>query len=187
MKNLLFAMFVCGLSLGSYAQSSSVERSIFNVQTNLLGLYINNESRLTNSIALRSEIGLDAVIWGNDYYGTGYLMTPVITLEPKWYYNLSKRLEKNKRIDQNSGNFITLKTSYHPDWFLISNRENVSIINFLTVIPSWGIRRNLGTHFNYEVGAGVGIAHYFIKAEDYYSGDETVAAIDFHVRIGYTF
>ncbi len=44
-------------------------------------------------------------------------MTPVITAEPRWYYNLNKRVSKSKNIEGNSGNFISLKTSYHPDWF----------------------------------------------------------------------
>jgi hypothetical protein len=70
-------------------------------------------------------------------------MTPVITAEPRWYYNLNKRVNKSKRIDGNNGNFISLKTSYHPDWFVISNYDNINIISDISLVPTWGIRRNI--------------------------------------------
>jgi hypothetical protein len=50
-------------------------------------------------------------------------MTSVLTADPRWYYNLNKRVSKSKSIDRNSRNFHSLKTSYHPDWFVISNYE----------------------------------------------------------------
>jgi hypothetical protein len=112
------------------SQNASVEKSTYGLQTGFLGVWAHNETKLTNSIALRSEIGFDSGIWGGDFYnGTGFLMTPVITLEPKLYYNLDKRFRNAKRIDGNSGNFISLKTSYHPDWFVISNKDNVKVIS----------------------------------------------------------
>ncbi len=39
-------------------------------------------------------------------------------IEKKIYSNLNRRKKKSRRIDGNSGNFISLKTTYHPDWFL---------------------------------------------------------------------
>jgi len=72
--------------------------------------------KLSKQILLRSEIGFDTEIWGGSFYDrTGFVLAPVITLEPRWYYNLNKRVKKDRRIDGNSGNFISLKTSYHPD------------------------------------------------------------------------
>lgn len=188
MKNLLLTLSFCGLSLLSYAQSPSIEHSVFGVQTGFFGLYFNNETRLSNSIALRSEIGLDAGLWENDFYDTsGFLMAPVLTLEPRWYYNLNKRVNKKRRIDNNSGNFISIKTSYHPDWFTISNHDDVKIISDITIIPTWGIRRNIGKHFNYETGIGVGYGRYLINKDDYFFGDRNVVAVNLHLRIGYTF
>src|SRR5215218_1139329 len=129
MKKITTLVFV-SLSIFSNAQDVSVEKTVFGIQTGFLGLWVHNESKLTKALTLRSELGFDSGIWGGDFYDkTGFLMTPVLTLEPRFYYNLNKRDSKSKVITNNSGNFISLKTSYHPDWFVISNYKNVNIIS----------------------------------------------------------
>jgi hypothetical protein len=187
MNKTLFIILFCGLSLVSKAQTASVEPSIYGIQTGFLGVWIHNESRLTNSIALRGELGLDTGIRNAIFYEeTQYVFAPVLTLEPRWYYNLNKRLEKDRRIDGNSGNFISLKTSYHPDWFVISNYDNLRIVSDLSIVPTWGMRRNIGDHFNYETGFGIGYVHYFAKNAGYIEDDGEVA-VNLHLRIGYRF
>lgn len=187
MKKLLFTLILCGFSLVSISQNASVENSIFGIQTGFLGIWANNELKLSNQFALRSEIGLDAGIWGGDYYPkNGYAFTPVITLEPRWYYNLNKRVKKKRSISKNSGNFIALKTSYHPDWFVISNYDNVTIVSDISIIPTWGIRRMIGSHFNYEAGFGIGYVYFFAKNVGYLE-NKSDAAVNLHLRIGYTF
>jgi len=187
MKKILFSLIFCATSLFATAQTASVEQSVWGIQTGFLGAWVHNESRLSNSIALRGELGLDTGIRDGIFYDeTQYVFAPVLTLEPRWYYNLNKRLEKDKRIDGNSGNFISLKTSYHPDWFLISNVDNLRIVSDLSIVPTWGIRRNIGNHFNYEAGLGIGYVHYFAKNAGYSENDSEVA-VNLHLRIGYRF
>lgn len=111
-------------------------------------------------------------------------MTPVITLEPRLYYNLNKRVKKSRSIDGNSGNFISLKTSYHPDWFIISSSDDVHVISDILIVPTWGIRRNLGKHFSYEAGIGIGYVYYFSNK---YVADEGEVAGNLHLRVGYRF
>ena len=187
MKKFLLTIIFCGLTFLVNSQDASVEKSSYGIQVGVLGTWIHNESRLSDQITLRSELGLDGGIWGGDFYdGTGFLLAPVITLEPRWYYNLSKRRTKSKRIDGNSGNFIALKTSYHPDWFIISNQDNVSIIADISIIPTWGIRRNIGNHLNYEAGIGIGYAYFFAKDAGFLE-NEGEATANLHLRIGYRF
>tara|TARA_R100000935_G_C2835473_1_gene167842 strand:- start:1462 stop:1977 length:516 start_codon:yes stop_codon:yes gene_type:complete len=169
------------------AQTASVEPSINSFQVGFLGIWINNETKLTNAVALRAELGLDSALWGGTHYTrTGYLFTPVLTLEPRWFYNLNKRLEKSKRIDGNSGNFISLKTSYHPDWFVISNYDEQEVVSDISVVPTWGIRRNIGSHFNYETGIGIGYRYSFFKREGFDKNEHDVA-LNLHLRIGNRF
>jgi hypothetical protein len=169
------------------SQNASVEKSTYGIQTGFLGIWLHNETKLSNSIALRSEIGFDSGIWGGDFYdGTGFLLTPVITLEPRLYYNLNKREEKSRRIEGNSGNFISLKTSYHPDWFVISNTDNVSVISDISIIPTWGIRRNIGKHFTYETGFGIGYRYTFAKQAGFLENKSEVD-LNLHLRVGYRF
>ena len=187
MKKIILTLIFFGLSLIAKSQNASVEKSTYGIQTGFLGIWVNNEIKLSNQIALRSEIGFDSGIWGGDFYeGTGFLLTPVITLEPRLYYNLNKRVGKSQRIDGNSGNFISLKTSYHPDWFVISNKENVSVISDISIIPTWGIRRNIGKYFTYETRIGVGYRYVFAKQAGFLE-NESEAAVNLHLRIGYSF
>ena len=167
-------------------QEVSVEKSIVNIQTGFLGVWVNNESRLSNKVALRSEIGLDAGFMGSIYNKKGFILAPVLTLEPRWYYNLKKRNTNSKQIKNNSGNFFGIKTSYNPDWFVISNYDGISVFNQIFIIPKWGIRRNLGRHFNFEAGGGIGYRYYFMKSSGYIS-NESEAAADLHLRIGFQF
>ena len=181
MKKILFTLIFCGLTFIAKGQNTSIEQSTYGIQSGFLGVWFHNESKLSEQVALRSEIGLDSGIFGGSYYdGVGFLLTPVITLEPKWYYNLDKRVSKSKNIDGNSGNFVSIKTSFTPDWFVISNVDNLNILNNISIIPTWGIRRNIGKHFMYEAGFGIGYRYYF-------SLNEGETAGDLHLRIGYRF
>ncbi|WP_031427030.1 hypothetical protein [Flavimarina sp. Hel_I_48] len=186
MQKIIFFIFF-GISFLDHAQNVSVEQSIYGIQTGILGIWVHNESRLADQIALRSEVGFDAGLWGGSFYDkTGYAATPVLTLSPRWYYNLKRRAEKSKRTNGNSANFLALKTSFRPDWFVISNYDNVSYVSDFSIVPTWGIRRNIGAHFNYEAGLGVGYIYYFAKAAGY-DENESAGVVNLHLRIGYRF
>lgn len=186
MKKILFLVAFCVMTLTVNAQTASVEKTIFNIQTNHLGLWLNNETRLTNSLALRSEVGLalGPVSLGLKKDGWLYVGMPrlMFTLEPRWYYNLGKRVENSKSIAGNSGNFLSLKTTYNSNLIFSSNNNNQPAT--LTVVPTWGIRRNIGNHFNYELGAGLGYAHLF-KTDRWPSYNRF--AVNLHIRFGYKF
>ncbi len=183
-KFLLICFLVSINSMNS--QEISVERSVFGIQTGLLGIWGHNEFRVSNKIAFRSEIGFDAGFWGGSFYEeNGYVLAPVISVEPRWYYNISKRAAKEKRIDGNSANFLSLRLGYHPDWFSISNQD-VNIVSDVSIIPMWGLRRNLGEHFNFETGAGLGYVYYLAKNAGYLENEGDVV-LNILLRIGYKF
>lgn len=185
MKKVLFFLLISIVSSNLFSQesnSASVEKSIFGIQTGFLGIWIHNESRLSNKFALRSEIGVDAGFIANSSE-SNFFLVPSLRLEPRWYYNLEKRLAKGKNIKNNSGNFLSLTTSYNPDWFVIPDKTNLNFIGSLAVIPKWAIKRTYGNHFTFETGAGIG---YVFFTEDY--GDKNGdLAVDLHLRLGYTF
>ncbi len=187
MKRILLTLTFCGLTLIAKSQNASVEQSTYGIQTGFLGIWVHNESKLSTHFALRSELGLDTGIYGSDVNDVdGLILVPTITVEPRWYYNLNKREKKSKRIDGNSGNFISIKTTYHPDWFVISNQENINFISDISIVPTWGIRRNIGNHFNYETGIGIGYVHYF-KEDNVILLNESDVAVNLYLRIGYRF
>ncbi|HZH70226.1 MAG TPA: hypothetical protein VFD80_07245 [Flavobacteriaceae bacterium] len=169
------------------SNSVSVEKSIFGAQIGIFGIWLHHEARLSNKIALRSEIGLDTGLWwGEIYKNTGLVAGPVLTLEPRWYYNINKRNRKGKSTSDNSGNFISIKTSYHPDWFVISNYQNIRIVSDISFVPTWGIRRNIGKKLNFETGIGLG---YWttVNTSSYWFSNLSGVAGNLHLRFGYKF
>lgn len=188
MKKTLLILSLCGLTLIAKSQNESVEKSTFGLQTGVLGIWAYNEAKLSNTIALRTEIGFDFGIWETTYYDdfdSPFILTPVIVVEPRFYYNLKKRSENSQRTDGNSGNFIAIKTSYHPELALF-NADDAPVVSDFAIIPTWGIRRNIGEHFNYEAGIGVGYSHTFAERAGY-SEDESGIEPNMHLRIGYKF
>ncbi|MDR7369566.1 hypothetical protein [Flavobacterium aquidurense] len=196
MKRILL-LVILGISLNLHAQTATAEKSIFGAQAGFIGLWINNESRLVNNFVLRSEVGIEHdIAVGDQYEGAGFIFQPVLTIEPKLYYNLNKRSQNGKNISKNSGNYVSLKTSYHPDWFVLNLDDNITKTADLSIVPTWGFRRVVGEHFTYEGGAGLGYRIVFLKP-NYYNGvaqnvDDSSTNRNqytpyFHVRLGYTF
>jgi hypothetical protein len=98
----------------------SVEKSIFSAQIGTIGVWANNEIRLSDAIALRTEVGLYTEI----IKGVGFFMAPEITLETRWYSNIKKRASKKLNITNNSSNFLIIKTNFKSSIFEISNYNN---------------------------------------------------------------
>ena len=68
MKKTLLTLTLCGLTFFGKSQDASVEKSSFGIQTGVLGIWAYNEAKLSNSIALRTEIGFDFGIWETTFY-----------------------------------------------------------------------------------------------------------------------
>jgi hypothetical protein len=169
--------------------TGTVEKSIFSVQTGAVGFWVSNELGLSNSIALRTEVGLD--LWYYDSFWTdesGAILAPSISVEPRWYYNIAKRAGKGRRTENNSANFVTLAVEFYPDLFLIGDAPSyVHIPNQISFIPKWGIRRNIGSsNFNYEAGIGIGYL-LMLDNDNYIMSSTDNVGLDLHLRIGYTF
>ena len=198
MKRVI-AVLILAFNLNVNAQEVSVEKSIFGIQTGFgvhTGIWFNNESKLSNSIALRSEIGLENDFTVGDHYdGAGFILQPVLTVEPRYYYNLEKRNSKGKKTANNSGNYISIKTSYHADWFVINLADNVTKTADLAIVPTWGLKRQIGNHFTYETAVGFGYRVVYLKensvngnvqnVDGAYNRNQYIPYL--HIGIGYTF
>ncbi|AXT49724.1 hypothetical protein D1818_02400 [Aquimarina sp. BL5] len=186
MKKVAFVLLFLYTSYSGFSQNAeeaSVEKSIFGIQIGVMGVWVHNELKLSNQVVLRSEVGIAIVgLWaeGNDtQVGNGYSL-PIVALEPRWYYNLNKRASQGKRIDCNSGNYVSLRGSYYfYDDVDTDTQRNLSSHPFTAI--SWGIRRNIGNHFNYEAGVGVGLGF------GNNTGREIGLTPYFNLKIGYRF
>jgi hypothetical protein len=181
MKKTIYVITAILVSQISRSQIGGIEKSIYSIETGVLGFWVNNESRFSNEISLKSEIGMIAGFKGCSDCDTQYVLTPELTLEPRWYYNIEKRNTKRKVIKNNSANFVALGVNFYPDWFVISNNSSSYVSNQITIIPKWGIKRTISnSNFNYEIGIGIGQRYYF-------DSNQWDAAADLLLRIGYTF
>lgn len=152
MRKLILLLAFCGLEWSVKAQDASVETLTGGVQLGLLGLWAYGEIKMTDMVALRAEAGLD--------YRDISFGRLVMSFEPRCYYNLNTRARKNKRTYGNSGNFISCLMSLHPKNAVLGDRRSYGTLpssNQLEVVPTWGLRRSYGPHFNFEFGIGVGI------------------------------
>lgn len=120
------------------------------------------------------------------HFDSNIVVLPVISIEPRYYYNLKKRQAKGKIIDGNSGNYFSIKAVYAPVGLAILKDDtlNKSKANSCAIIPNWGIRRNINHSFNYEAGIGIGYRQYVSERSFENFGDIFPY---FHIRIGYRF
>ena len=151
---VLFGLFLSfsTSAVGQSAEAGAVER-VYGAQIGFLGAWGYAELPVGRSVVARLEAGLNAGYYRSNDMFTG---APVISAGPRWYYNLGKRAAKEKRIAGNAANFLSLPIAYHPGWFTLSNVEGTYTDKGMTILPTWGIRRNLGKHLNFEAGVGFG-------------------------------
>jgi hypothetical protein len=139
----------------SNGENIGVNKSILSIQTGYFGIWINHELKLHKKIALRTEIGTEYRMKFAIKQSFNYLKHQVsLFLEPKYYFNLKKREKKNKNIKNNAGNFISLRTNLN----ILNNLENGEVY-FYNLTPTFGIRRNISSHFNLELNFGYGISY----------------------------
>lgn len=210
MKNL-FQTSLAFLLFCSVSNAQLVDKSINGVQTGFLGIWWNNESKLAHRWALRTEIGYSAPIneggqytdeFQNKYSNFYPTFRPVVSLEPRWYYNSKKRQGNSNNTFHNSGNYATIAIQYYSNHLVysptVSNDERLIYDEIrpnadLFLIPTWGIRRNISYRWNFEMGAGFGvdlIKAFGLRSESLREVDNT-GDNDFifnvHLRIGYKY
>jgi len=154
------------ISNSSFAQESSRPSVESEQLTYHLLFGISYEGAVGRLNTLRVSGPLDAgfliestTINGYTHTESGYYLRIGVTGEFRHYYNLDKRLSKGKRVDKNSGNFIApVVTIMGP---ALAHSDNVEVANFATAVGGvWGIQRNYGKRFNFQlsIGPGVGFA-----------------------------
>lgn len=160
----------------------SVTKSVTGIQVGFFGTEFYNESKLNTYFALRSEFALNFAFWaGYSYEKEGYALVPSLNIYPKYYYNIVKRGEKkSKNIANNGANYFSLQIKYFPNWFVISNYDNLGVSNQVSFIPTFGIRRNFARKFNYEFKIGYGLGYVF-------ENKNWERVFDLGFKIGYDF
>lgn len=188
MKLISFIIFTTYIFIAqTKAQEANPEKNLWGIQTGIYPFSAYNESRLTNNIVLRSEVFL-GFGWSGNTDNTTWAILPYLNIEPRWYYNIQRRARKGKQTYNNNGNYWSVLTGIQPGFGITSNETN--LYPSLMLIPSYGLRRNLGRHFNFEAAFGLGYAWIF---KDYKSNEtnhnhtESDTVTNIRLAIGYVF
>lgn len=164
--------------IGSYtlsAQSRKVESS-HSIKGPIIGLSYSYE----HPIALQSTLNFELIFNGG--FGSGifrddyWIIAPVIRVEPRYYYNFIKRYKKAKKTINNSANYLAIAFDFQPG---ISIGKNAQATQYLQIVPKYGLKRTIGSHFIFEIATGVGA---YVLENEGWSG---VFALDF--KFGYAF
>lgn len=125
------------------------------------------------SLADRWTLNNEVYLAGNTYFPfrkdfDKLPLTPGINIEPRWYFNIQKRSNKDKWTANNASNFLSLRLNYHhrngvmtpfhEDKFLYSGKSYE-----FNALLMFGMRRNLTKHIFFEGSVGLGIQ--YIKEE----------------------
>ena len=148
---LLIALAFLGVSPSLRAQDALTEN--LNFKIGVLGIWLAYEKPLGGPFLLDAEFGYLGGILNSEF-----IFTSTFELEPRYYYNLDKRMRKNKGTKNNSANYIALQLSYIPNFLTATtkNNSNISVVRTFSAIPTYGLRRNIsgGLNFDFEIGVG---------------------------------
>ncbi len=182
MKSKPFLIILCIALWLNSTFSQEVEKSIFGMQTGFLGVWFNHELSLNHHWVLHTELGLDGALSRIVDNGDFPIILPMISFQPRYYYNLPKRQAEMKDISDNSGNYLAINFLFYPNFLSYSTQENINIKNGLFIMPSWGIRRNFNRYFYYELGLGAG---FNLSGISEIKGNESILIYNILARVGY--
>jgi hypothetical protein len=159
-------------------ETKSNTRSVFRV--NLLNPGIEYEMSLFNKSTLAMNIGVG---YGGSYAnlttnasGWLYLISPFLDVQYRNFYNLEKRLTKQKSTKYNSGNFWGVRMLTRGEDFS-SNFTRTSNYDF-AFGPTWGLQRSFGKiNLLFDLGA----VYYFDT-----NGNSGIVPM-FEFNLGYNF
>jgi len=122
------------------------------ISVDILSLTYNYEYALGKKFSLTGRAGFQSAYGYSSFYGSAFIISPAISLEPRYYYNLSRRERKEKRTNKNSANYLALTSWYIFDP-IYSNQASGE--NFALIAPNWGIRRVNSKAFLFEFNTGI--------------------------------
>ncbi len=202
MKRIILLFLLLLSFFKSYSQESQVDKNIFGVQLGIYPISFYNEYCLFKMISLRSEIGFSYFYEStSNLYGynnsSQWGMIPEINLEPRFYFNLKHRNNLGKRTNNNSGNYLSVNFGYEAVGLAITKSDGLeNVFPSIHIIPMYGLRRSIGTKFNFEFAVGIGNEWTFEKY-DYFNSTtnrneinrntESDVAFGLRLAIGYVF
>ncbi len=147
---------------------------------NFVGIDVSFEQKIAKDFTSYFEGGINYGYYKNGGMinfarGRWNAIAPFLSAGLRWYYNLERRYNKGANILNNAANFFRIKGRYRFEAF---EHRGFFADPVLTLMPAWGIQRNIGQHFNFEVAPGYEIV-YNTRHKDWSSH------VAFNLKLGY--
>lgn len=158
-KIIVYIAFVL-VSVSTFSQENQNLVDRFSIKAGVVGVWVGYEKAFSDKFTLNSEIGYQGGFFGGSIHENNfnYILTTYLSVEPRFYHNVARRLRKGKKVRNNSADFISAEIYYVPDWLTSSNSDNVSVVKVFGIIPKYGLNRSLSNNLNFEFAIGFGYA-----------------------------
>ena len=161
-KSILLLLFMGFFVMEIFAQDRTTTLvSHPKVELGLQGLNVGYELVTGKNTLLDFNAGLGGGYSVQDYetsYTWNFLSPAFFAItEFRYYYNLNKRLSKHKKMGVNAGNYVGAQMKYATGGIFNNNYGYRLHNTFLTEIH-WGIQRDLGKNFLFNLHVGLGYA-----------------------------
>nr|WP_293843080.1 hypothetical protein [uncultured Arsenicibacter sp.] len=175
MKNILLFIFLFFTQsvFAQYYENTVSKDSILlsrnSLRVIILSPGISYEKRISRNITLSSDFLVTgfyrkSTLTVNSQSAHIFALYPFLTLGPRFYYNLTKRINSNKSVKANSGNYFSFKITYLGPSFLESRSSNTIIsgsipkANKLGANIVWGLQRTYKRNLYLNLNTGLAIS-----------------------------
>ena len=168
MRSFIFLLFLCAPFFGVAQDNAEVSKNLLSANFFVPGLEY--EFRLTPESTVDIGIGSGFGLAGGYLQGdTEFGIFPFATAQYRRYYNLEKRLRKNKTVAMNSANYFALYSNITSGKPIIGDLQMEDDYE-VALGPVWGLQRYFQSGFKLDLRLGVG---YFFEEK----GDSFVSPI----------
>ncbi len=135
-----------------YAQETNlVKDNMFKINILNPGVSFEKGISKNTTIVLEANLSFGFNISNNK---TTVLTSPYLKTQYRYYYNLQKRLDNNKDIANNSGNYLAFNASYY--FNPIGNDVFISNLDGTTIGGVWGFQKTYKSKINFNANTGIG-------------------------------
>ncbi|WP_291864773.1 hypothetical protein [Maribacter sp.] len=154
MKNTSLLVLFFGLTIIANAQSAkNVEENQFVINVFTPGFVYEKGVTTNTTLATEFTIGFEAR--GCTGCETAYGIYPAFVGQYRYYYNMERRLGKNKNISGNTGNYISGTLWLQSGNPILGNlHKNYNLTG--VIAPIYGFQRTYKKGFNFKIEGGVG-------------------------------
>ncbi len=154
MRKALLSFILLAFACISYSQDQETNtKKVFKINGINPGVSLEIPIFKKSTLSANAGIGYGGSFKNTTKYASGflYMIGPFFDLEYRKFYNLDKRLKKNRTIKYNSGNYWGARLLFRGK-AIASNFTRTDDVDF-SIGPVWGIQRSYGKfHLLFDIG-----------------------------------